>query len=217
MHKSVFIAVFSLLTISCFSQTWQDELEEARKLYSKKEYNAALKHYQQAQNKAPKNVDLSEEIAQTNYRKANYKLAEQQLHKKTKSATSLHNLGNTKMQQQDYQAAVEAYKKSLKINPDAPDTQYNLAQALRKLKQQQQQNKQQNQSQSQDKKKQDDKNKDEKSQDKTRQDENKQESQLAKNETERLLDELTKKEIETKKKLNTNKGKNSSSNSGKDW
>ena len=42
-------------------------------------------------------------------------------------------------------------------------------------------------------------------------------SQLSDKKTERMLDELVKKEMETKKKLDGNKGKSSKNTSGKDW
>lgn len=50
-----------------------------------------------------------------------------------------HNLGNTLFNQEKYAESVEAYKNSLRLNPKDNETRYNLAQAQRKLIQQQQQ------------------------------------------------------------------------------
>ena len=51
-----------------------------------------------------------------------------------------HNLGNAKLMQKDYEAAISWYKKALKLNPKDEDTRYNLAYAQKLLAQQQQQN-----------------------------------------------------------------------------
>lgn len=60
---------------------------------------------------------------------------------------ALHNLGNCRLQQKNYQAAVDAYKKSLKLNSKDEETRYNLAYALKKLKEQQKNQNKDNQQQ----------------------------------------------------------------------
>lgn len=54
----------------------------------------------------------------------------------------LYNLGNTFFKTEDYEKAIAAYKKSLRINPDQTDALYNLSQAMRKLQQEQNQDQQ---------------------------------------------------------------------------
>lgn len=44
-----------------------------------------------------------------------------------------HNIGNCYLQKKDYQQAVDAYKKSLKLDPKDEETRYNLAYALKHL------------------------------------------------------------------------------------
>jgi Ca-activated chloride channel family protein len=51
-----------------------------------------------------------------------------------------HNMGNSLLEAQQYQASIEAYKNSLRLNPSDMDTKYNLAYARKKLQDQQQQN-----------------------------------------------------------------------------
>lgn len=63
-----------------------------------------------------------------------------------------HNYGNAKLMQKNYEDAIAAYKKSLKINPKDEDTRYNLAYALTQLKNQQK-NQNKNQDNKQDQKK----------------------------------------------------------------
>jgi tetratricopeptide (TPR) repeat protein len=56
-----------------------------------------------------------------------------------------HNMGNSLLEAQQYGPSIEAYKNSLRLNPDDLDTKYNLAYARKKLEEQQQQQQQQDQ------------------------------------------------------------------------
>lgn len=84
---------------------------------------------------------------------------------------ALHNLGNCRLKQENWQAAVDAYKKSLKVDPKDEDTRYNLAYALKKLKEQQKK----------------DKNKDKQQQ---QQNQQQQQPQMSKEQAERMLNAL---------------------------
>ena len=86
------------------------------------------------------------------YSQGNYEDAEKNFSELTKRETSkeiesgaYYNLGNTLMAQERYGEAFEAYKNSLKLNPNDEDARYNLEYARWKMIQQQQQNQQQNQ------------------------------------------------------------------------
>ena len=72
-------------------------------------------------------------------------LLKQDIKDKTKKAKAYHNLGNTFMQQQDYQKAAKQYKDALRNDPSNENARYNLAYALDKLKNQQNQNQNQDQ------------------------------------------------------------------------
>lgn len=81
-------------------------------------------------------------------------------------AGAYHNLGNSLVQSQQYQLAIDAYKNALRLNPDDLDTKYNLEYARRMLQQQDQQkdqDKKDDQQKDQDKK--DDQQKDQDKQD----------------------------------------------------
>lgn len=80
-------------------------------------------------------------------------LAEANLSPEQKSKVH-YNQGNNLMKGQKYGEAVEAFKKSLRLNPSDYDAKYNLEYARKKLAEQQQQQ-QQNQDQNKDKDKQD--------------------------------------------------------------
>jgi tetratricopeptide (TPR) repeat protein len=107
---------------------------------------------------------------------------------------ALHNLGNCRLMQKNYEAAVEGYKKALKVNPKDEETRYNLAYALKKLKEQQK-----------------NENKDKKNQQQQQQ----QQPQMSKEQAEQMLKAMQNKEqkLQGKKK----KGDGQKVKTEKDW
>lgn len=230
-----FISAFS------FAQQWEDTLRTARKLYHQKRYGESLEKYKTAQRLAPKSVDLSDEMGQTAYKAEDFAQAEkcynQSVSKKGtqhEQAKTYHNLGNTKFKQKKYDEAITSYKEALRRNPNDEQTRYNLSEAMKKQQQQsgqqpkQQNGKQQSNQQSQEQPRSStDENqaqngqKESQNQQKSTANQQTSGSKLSDKSTEKALDELVKKEMETKKKLGSNKGKNTSSTtqkgSGKDW
>lgn len=223
------------VTFFSLSQDWQKELNEARSLYKSKRYAESLKKYKSAQKHAPKDVDLSDEVAQASYKAEDYENAQKKYNQSSskkgssgQKAKTYHNIGNAYMKQKKYGEAIEAYKEALRNNPNDEETRYNLSEAMKRKKQQDQQKKeqekqnqqkqQQNQNQNQNKNQQNQNQNNNKQQNKNNADNSEQKkSSLNSQKTERMLDELTKKEIETKKKINGNKGKTGRNSSGKDW
>ncbi|MCR9171716.1 MAG: tetratricopeptide repeat protein [bacterium] len=154
---AVFVVLFVVSNVS--AQDWRDTLKLARTAYEAKDYDKALGYYERAQSTAPDGVDLSDEMGQSAYKAKRYDVAEkiyQQNHANKSSSKSqadnFHNLGNSRMRQENYKGAVEAYKDALRRNPKDEKTRYNLSEAMRKMKkqeQEQQQNQNQNQQQNQ--------------------------------------------------------------------
>lgn len=228
----IFIAVMLLQT--AWSQGWRDTLNLARNAYKSQEYDRALAYYEKAQKGAPQGVDLSSEMGQTAYKARKFDRAEE-LYKQApnkKNSDSFHNLGNSKMKQKDYAGAIEAYKEALRINPKDDETRYNLSEAIRQQQQaqQQQQNQdkqQNNQQQNQQQQNQNQSQNQSQSQQskpsqngQSQQGQGNQESQhgqLSNKAVDRMLNDLMKKEAETKQRMGGGaRGKNQS-NSGKDW
>jgi tetratricopeptide (TPR) repeat protein len=128
-------------------------------------------------------------------------------------------LGNSFFQQKEYSKAIESYKKALRLNPNDQATRYNLALALSKKndhkKKPKQNNSKQNQPQPQNpppaSKKEQKKNQPSESPQPN------QNQSIKKDQTDRMLDDLMKQEMNTKK--NKNKANTSPNNStyGKDW
>lgn len=246
MRIILFIALM-IFGFTAFSQPWRDSLDFARNAYKKGEFEKALRYYKSVQKKAPNGVDLSDEMAQSAYKAREFEKAEKIYQQsasskkdKTSKSRSYHNLGNSRMKKKDYQGAVDAYKEALRNDPKNEKTRYNLSEAIRKLKEEQQ--KQQQKDQKQDKKDQqnqdqDQKNKNDQDQNKGKeqdQQQNKQQqnkgenknqqggksgnpSSLPNNSVERMLDELMKAEAATKRKAGGNKNGSTSTKSGKDW
>ncbi len=245
MKFLISIAFFFVLNIA-FGQQWRDSLEAARDAYQNKEYAEALKYYESAQKNAPENIDLSDEIAQSAYKAREFEKAQEiyrqnSENKKTniEKADNYHNLGNAQMKKKDYQGAIDSYKEALRLNPNDKQTRYNLSEAIRQLKNQQQQ---QNKDNQKDQNNQDQQNENQKdnqnnqNQNKGNQGENdeknnqnqgdqnqegngqkKNKSNLPSKTVDRLLDKLMKQEAETKRKVNGSQGGNGTPKSGKDW
>jgi Ca-activated chloride channel family protein len=123
--------------------------------YQAGEHNKALQRYQEAQG-----LDSTFAVPHFNagdalYRLGDYRNGALEFLKSTASETdsikamSYYNLGNTMFQAGDIQSAVEAYKRSLLIDPEDQDAKYNLELALRMMEQQEQQQQQDQQQQEQ--------------------------------------------------------------------
>ncbi len=103
---------------------------------------------------------------------------------KEKLAKDLHNVGVIWHTQKDYQKAIAAYKDALRKNPHDDETRYNLALAMKMLKDGQQQNQDQQQDQQQQDQQQQEKQQQQNNQD---QDDN----QMSKENAEQLLRSVT--------------------------
>ena len=246
--------VFLLFVFACsisFGQTktWRDDISSARDAYKNGEYEKALKYYESAQKTIPDNIDLSDEMGQTAYKAREFERAEkiyQQGSSTTdnpsKKSSRLRNLGNSRMKQENYQGAIDAYKDALRKNPTDERTRYNLSEAIRKLKDQQKknppppQNQQQNQQNQQNQSGQNNQgNQQQQSQQGNQSQQNQQGQQKQNNSqeggnpsgqgsgqlpnkmVERELDKLAKREAETKQRMGGVGGSGTTSKSGKDW
>ena len=251
--RTLVIGIVLLISSWSLAQEWRDSLSVARAAYKKGDYAKAISYYESTQKKAPDEVDLSEEIAQSSYKAREFEKAEKvyrqhahQVKDKKKRADSFHNLGNACMKKKDYSGAIEAYKVSLKNDPNNNETRYNLSEPIRQLKEQKkkdnkkEQNKDQQpeQPQGQDQQGQDpqsngndkkensgkpgnegkpkDQQKNGSGKNDTSNDQRKG-SKLPNKSVERLLDDLMKAESATKRKMGGRKGQGSTAKSGKDW
>lgn len=127
---------------------------------------------------------------------------------KNRKAQIYHNMGVIFHSLKDYAKAIEAYKESLRNNPNDDETRYNLALAQKMLKDQQQQN--QNQDQQKDQQKKEDQQQNQQQQQQNQQDKQEQEqeqhpeqqqNQMSKENAEQLLNSVLQDEQNTQDKV----------------
>ena len=236
MNKLYFVLLIGFFNHIGLAQRWVDSIDVAKKAYRNKDYRTADRIYNAQYKKAKTKGGIDEELAQSQYRQRNFDRALYYYKKKlggaksnTERARIQRNIGNSLFEKGNYKGAIDAYKKSIRLNPNDDETRYNLSQALRQNQsqknQQQKNNKKQNnpnksknnnQKQQKNQNQQNQKNK--QSNNKSNQDKPSSGSKLPKKEVDRKLDQLAKKEGETRRKLNKNKpGKSTDNSNDKDW
>ncbi|MBU2019379.1 MAG: tetratricopeptide repeat protein [Bacteroidetes bacterium] len=214
--KQLLVAVFCVPVLYAQEpksrDDWQTFVKIARKAYAEKDYQKALLYYQNATLKAPPSFDLTNELAQTHYRLNQLEQAKGWYEKSKNEATAEFNKGNVAYKQKDYQKSIDHYKNALRKNPGLPEAQMNLSMAMKEMKKnppppptnKPQKNtppKPQNQ---------------ENNPDESPSDSN-QSSGLSDKSIERLLNQLSKSEAETKRKINSGGQKSTSTKSEKNW
>jgi Ca-activated chloride channel family protein len=136
-----------------------------------------------------------------------------------------HNMGNSLLEAQQYAPSIEAYKNSLRLNPEDQDSKYNLAYAKQKLKEQEQDGENEQKDQQEQEKQQNEEDQ-EKKQDnpdqQQEQDEQKQEQQpapreISKEDAERILQAIQQQEKVVKEKVDKEKAAAAKVKTEKDW
>jgi len=193
---------------------WRALLNLARKAYQEKDFQKAILFYKTLSPALPKEIDLSDEIAQTRYRLKEYDAAAEIYLKKSKTdksamARSFHNLGNIAMDKKDYKKAIEQYKNALRKDTSNEKTRYNLSEAIRRLKEDEKKNPPPKDNQDKNKQKKPKDDKDDSNEDNP--------SALNDQSVQRELEKLIKKEVATKRKLANGKGNKTGTKSQKDW
>ena len=140
-----------------------------------------------------------------------------------------HNLGNTYMQKEDYQNAVNAFRSALLNNPNDEETRYNYVLAKELLKKQNQnkdKNKEQknqkdqkdkNQDQKENEGENDKKDKDQKNKDGEKNPQEPKKNQISPQQLKNLLEAMNKEEKKVQDKVNKKKFKGNPKSNKKDW
>jgi tetratricopeptide (TPR) repeat protein len=255
-------AFAALLTLFCFSSSLlalppeRKDVRAGNKAYKKGDYATAEIEYRRALDKVSESANAKFNLGNALYkqtdsadmqsegvkqqveqaRKLYESVAEADVSDSQKAA-AYYNQGNTYLRGQDFRAAVEAYKKSLRLNPDDMEAKQNLvfAQAMSNLQQQQPQPQPQNQDQNKDENKdrqqdqqqdqqqqdqqqqqqqQDNKNQ----QDKQQQQQQQREEKISKEDAQRMLQALEQQEKETQEKVKKEKAQKAKQRStDKNW
>lgn len=137
-----------------------------------------------------------------------------------------HNLGNTYMQKEDYQNAVNAFRSALLNNPDDEETRYNYVLAKELLKKQnqnkdnnkdQKDQKDKNQDQKENEGENDKKDKDQKNKDGDKNPQEPKKNQISPQQLKNLLEAMNKEEKKVQDKVNKKKFKGNPKSNKKDW
>ena len=262
--------IIGFTTVSLHAQSYRSSVNEGNELYREKKYPEARKKYEAATAAKPDRRESFFNAGNSAYRTDDIKTALEQYKKAAERSASreevsqsLYNVGNTFMsaaekaaqappeaggdvqsaRMEGYRNAIEAYKHSLKLNPEDQDTRYNLSYAMRRLeelKNQQNSNKQNNKDkqkqdkQKQDKQKQDQQNKDQQNKKKQQEEQQKQQEQqkekqdqqqqkqqpqdqkkMSKQQAEQILRALERQEKDLQKKLRQKRA--TTTGVDKDW
>ena len=153
-------------------------LNQGNTLYGQKRYKEAAADYAKAVAKNPTYTPGLFNLGNSLYQQKQYdssrkvmEATEKVAKDKGSKAAANYNIGNTYMSQQKWEEAIDAYKKTLRANPQDADAKYNLSYAEQMLKKQEQENKDKKDKQDKDKK--DDKDKDQKKDQDRKDDQNK--------------------------------------------
>jgi Ca-activated chloride channel homolog len=200
------------------AQQTKSHFRKGNELYKEGKYNEAEIEYRKGLSRQPGSWTGNYNLANSLYKQKRFEEASAILDSLAPNATAdaqkatvYHNLGNAYLENKDYQKSVDAYKKSLKINPKDEDTRYNLSYALKKLQQQQQQQNQQQQ------KKQQEQKQDQQKKPKEQPQKEDKKQQISREEAERILDALNREEKELRKRTEKKDGKALAPANGKDW
>jgi len=233
MWSKCIVLAFLLLSGGVAIAQTKNYVLQGNELYDQQKYKEAQKDYEKALQKDPSNTAGLFNLGNSLYQQKLYDSSRKVMAatagatKDTKSkAAANYNVGNTYMSQQKWEDAANAYKQTLRNNPQDADAKYNLSYAEEMMKKQQNQNKQnkdkqdkQNKDQQKDKQNQQNKDKD-KNKDKQdkgqndKKDDNKdqqqqpqsQPSKLTQQQADQLLNALQEEEKKLQDKMKKEKG-----------
>lgn len=231
--KQLILPFLLLITSLSYSQSKKKFIKEGNKLYNDSSYNMAEMKYRKSLEKDQEYFNASFNLADAVYKQERYDESTsffESLKDNARNEKELayinHNLGNSLLKENKIDLSIEAFKNSLRLNPDDEDTRYNLAYA-QKMKQQQDQKDQQKdqedqKDQQQDQKDQKDQQQDQKEKKDQQQDQKDQQTdqkkdEMSKEDAEKMLEALQQKEKELQEKLQKKKVKGQKIKILKDW
>jgi tetratricopeptide (TPR) repeat protein len=201
----------------------REHIREGNKLYKNEKYTESEIAYRKSIEVNPRSIEGSYDLGNALYRQEKYPEAIEQyqlitgqserlLSENKSNAARLaqvyHNLGNISMKNKEYAKSIEAYKKSLRLNPKDEETRYNLALAQKLLENQQQnqdqqeekdENKEQQQDQQDQQNQQDQQSKED--QEKKTQEQSQPNEQMSQDNAQQILDAFLQDEKDTQEKV----------------
>jgi Ca-activated chloride channel family protein len=226
-----------LLFMLCFTGTLNAQadrkfIRQGNREYEKNKFPESEISYRRALDKNKTSGDAVFNAGDALYKQKKYEDAGKQfieshkmIEEKDKRSASMYNLGNSLFMANKLKESIEAYKNSLKLNPENMEAKYNLAYAQDMLKKQEEQQKQQQQqqqnkdNQDQKKDKEQPKQKDQEKQDKNQQQQQQQQQQqsISKEDAERLLNAIANDEKNVQEKVKLAKAAKARVKTTKNW
>jgi Ca-activated chloride channel family protein len=232
----ILTAVLLLLPVFAYSQGEKKFIRQGNREYEKNKYAESEISYRRAIDENKESADAVFNSGDALYKQNKFENAGKQFadnhdmnDNSKKKAASLYNLGNSLLMAKKVKESIDAYKGSLRLDPDNMETKYNLAYAQDLLKQQeqkqqQQQKDQQNQDQNKDQQNKQDnqENKDNKNSDNQQQQQDKPQEQqqqqgISKEDAERLLNALANDEKNVQEKVKLAKALKAKTSTIKNW
>ncbi|RME97574.1 MAG: tetratricopeptide repeat protein [Chloroflexi bacterium] len=149
------VALASVLAVSACGASAETLNNRGNDAFANQDYEAALSAYRQAEDQSPELAQPHYNAANALYRTQNFEQAQQEIAQVlakddgTLATDSTYNLGNTYFQAGQFEPAIEAYKETLRLNPDDVQAKHNLELALKQIEQQEQEQQEQQQQENQ--------------------------------------------------------------------
>ena len=210
----LFFAALQLANVAA-QKDLRMHMRRGDKLYADSAYDKAQTEYLKALEKDTENSQTLYNLGNTllyqekaNDAMAQYQLAEKTETDKQKLAQIHHNMGVICQASKQYAQAVELYKQSLRENPTDHETRYNLALAMKLLKEQQQeqqqdqqQNQQEQQEQEQQERQQNNQEQNQEQQEQQPEQQQENEDEISKENAEQLLESAMQDEKDVQEKV----------------
>lgn len=228
MRRTILLTLALLCGMACMAQADRQYIRSGNKLYRQQNYVKAEAEYRKALSVNGENPQALYNLGCALMMQQKDSAAVVQYQKAGKVETSpmrkakvFHNIGVICQNHKMYGDAIDAYKESLRNNPNDDETRYNLALCKRLNKNKPQQNKNNKDKQNKDNKDKKDKqqNKEKQEQDKNKQKQNQQnqQNQMSKDNAEQLLNAAMQNEKATQQRVKDAMRQNRSRKLQKNW
>ena len=184
MKYHILIALLFAVTSVAAQRDYRDYMRGGNKFYTDSLFEKSEVQYRKALEKDANGVDAlynlgNSLLLQQKAKDAmdQYQIAEKRADDPAKLSQIHHNMGVVHHAAKDYAAAIEAYKQSLRENPNDHETRYNLALAMRQQQQEQQQEQQEEKKEQEQQEKQEQQQQQQNKQDKQKEEQEEQEQQ----------------------------------------
>ena len=224
--KAAATVALLLVALTASAQTDRQYIREGNKQFRLGQYDKAEVSYRKAVEKNPKNPQAAYNLGNALMAQKKDSAAVQQFEQSARMETNplrksaaYHNMGVICQTHKMYDDAIEAYKNSLRLNPNDDETRYNLV-LCKHLKKKQDDKQKQNQQYKDDKQNKDDKKDDQKDQKQDKKDDKQQEQQkpqMSKDNAEQLLNAAIQNEKMTQDKMKKQQQQPQRRNVLKNW